>query len=198
MHIPSLPRALLAAAVALLLGTGAASAQQGGGQDAEPDPPEDARFVYIDSQELLQRAPGASEAQQTWNQELQQYQAEVQELKTELDSLQQSYQQQEEMLSEAARERKQQEIREKQAQLQQRVQELEQKAGQRQQELLSPILNRVRDVISDIRDEYGYVMVFDASASGLLAADPRLDITDLVVERLRQQQDTAAGGQGGS
>jgi hypothetical protein len=37
-------------------------------------------------------------------------------------------------------------------------------------------------------------MVFDASAAGLLAADPALDVTDEVISRL-QAQAAAAGAQ---
>ena len=180
-------------AVLLSLATPAALAAQ---QSGQADPPPDAEFVYIDSQELLEKAPGASEAQQTFQQEMSQYRSEVDQLRSELDSLRQAYQQQEGMLSQSAREERQQEIVEKQRQLQQRLQELERQATQRRQELLAPILDEVRSVIREIRDENGYTMVFDASASGLLAADPRLDITGLVVQRLQERR-TSQGGDGG-
>lgn len=182
-------------AVLLSLAAPAALAAQ---QSAQADPPPNAEFVYIDSQELLEKAPGASEAQQTFQQEMSQYRSEVDQLRSELDSLRQAYQQQEGMLSPSARETRQQEIVEKQRQLQQRLQELERQATQRRQELLAPILDEVRSVIREIRDENGYTMVFDASASGLLAADPRLDITGLVIQRLQERQTSQGGGGGGS
>lgn len=184
---------LLALAMAVV-SAGALSAQQAG---PEAEPPEGAQFVYINSQQLLQQAPGATEAQQTWQQEMARYRTEVQQLQTELDSLQQEYQRREGMLSEEARQRRQEEIAQKRQQLQSRVQELEQQAQQRQQELLGPILEQVQDVIADLRAERGFTMVFDANAAGLLAADPRLDITGLVVERLRESQGDGDGGQDG-
>lgn len=189
-------QAWLTAAALVVATTAGLPAQQGGG-----DVPADAEYVYIDSRQLLQEAPGATEARKQWQQEMSEFRSEIDRLRSELDSLQSSYQQQEETLTESAREQRRQEIAEKQRQLQRRVQELEQKAGQRRQELLAPILDEVRSVIQEIREEQGYSMVFDAAASGLLAADPRLDITDRVVERLRERDgdqgdDQGAGAQG--
>jgi outer membrane protein len=179
------------------------AAQAASGKDSSSAPPAGTKFVYINSQKLLQATPGADKAQQQWNQELGKYRSEVQSLASQVDSLEQAYQRQEAMLSDAAKQRKQQEIQQKRQQLQQRTQQLEQQASQRQQQLLQPILNKVRGVIEQIRQEKGYTMVFDAAGSGLLAADPRLDITDMVIQRLKAEggasggDSTAAGGTGG-
>lgn len=196
-HVTRLTASVLAAFVVVAAGASGAAAQeaQGGSGTA---PPEDTDFVYIDSQAILQEAPGASEAQQTWSRELSQYRSEVQQLATQLDSMQTALEQQQDMLNDAAVERRRQEIAEKRSELQQRAQALEQRAAQRQQELLGPILDQVRAVINEIREERGYTMVFDASAAGVLAADPRLDITDLVIERLQEQQAQGQGASSGS
>ncbi|MDP2529413.1 MAG: OmpH family outer membrane protein [Candidatus Palauibacterales bacterium] len=184
-----------ALALTLALVTVAPLAAQSGapGKDSSSAPPPGTQFVYINSQQLLQATPGAGKAQQQWNQELGTYRSEVQSLAAQVDSLEQAYQRQEAMLSDAAKTRKQQEIQQKRQQLQQRTQQLEQQASQRQQELLQPILNKVRGVIEQIRKERGYTMVFDAAGSGLLAADPKLDITNMVIQRLKASGDSAAG-----
>lgn len=149
-------------------------------------PPADADFVFVNTQAILQEAPGAEEARQTWANELDDYRSEVDRLRSEIDSLRTALNRQREMLSEDAVSRRNQEIQQKQEQLAQRVQELEQQAAQRQQELLNPILERVQAVLQEIRQEQGYTMVFDASAAGVLVADPRLDITALVIQRLQE------------
>lgn len=168
-------------------------------QETEPTPPPDGTpFVFVNSQELLERAPGAAEAQRTWESQLQEYRREIQELAAELDSLQRAYQRQESMLSEQAKRQRQQEIVEKQRQFRSRQTELEEKAGQRQQELLRPILEEVRDVLQDVREQRGYQMVFDVSAAGVLSADPNLDITDLVVARMEARTREGGGEEGAS
>lgn len=188
-------RYTLAMLVALGLGAGSLSAQE-----AEPEaearpatpPPAGTQMVFVNTQAILPQVPGAREAQEQWQQELQGYNAEVQRLRTEVDSLLAAYRQQEAMLSAEAREERQQEIIDRQQQLQQRAAELEQRAGQRQQELLAPILDRVGEVIEEVRQERNYTIVFDIAGSGVVAADPSLDITALVLERIQTQEASAA------
>ncbi|MFW6090209.1 MAG: OmpH family outer membrane protein, partial [Gemmatimonadota bacterium] len=61
---------------------------------------------------------------------------------------------------------------------------METELGERQQELLQPILERVSGVIEEVRNEREYAMVFDISTEGVVAADPSLDITEIVKARL--------------
>lgn len=185
----------LATGVFLMTAAGAFAQEPETDQETQL-PPDGTQFVYINSQQIIENAPGASEAQQTWQEELTRYQEELESLSAELDSLQQAYQQQEGMLSEEAREERQQEIVEKQDQLQERRAELDQQASQRQQELLNPILQEVQGIIEQVRQERGYTMVFDASAAGLLAADPGLDITDLVLQRMQDGSESTDAGAG--
>lgn len=190
------PRAVvLTVAVLLAGGAPGLSAQQ------TPGPPQGAEIVYVNSQQVLQQAPGATDAQQTWNREVEQYRSEVQALAAEIDSLQQALESQRDMLSDSAVQRRERAIAQKQQQLSERAQQLEQQAAQRREELLGPILEEIGRVIEEIRAERGYSMVFDISSSGLQAAAPRLNITGLVVERLREgsaDADADAGADGGS
>lgn len=168
-----------------------------GAQEAEqatptrPPPPPGSQFVFVNTQAILPQVPGAQAAQEQFNEELATYNTEVQELREEVDSLLTVYRQQEAMLSDDAKNERQQEIIQKQQDAQARASQLEQQATQRQQELLQPILERLGSVIEEVRAERNYTVVFDVSAAGVVAADPALDITPLVLERL-----TAAGSSG--
>lgn len=172
------------------LAAGPLVAQEGDGTPAGPPP--DAPFVVVNTQAILPEVPGARQAQERFQEELQQYEQEVRDLRAEVDSLLDAYRQQEAMLSPEAKQERQQEILQRQQELQTRAGELEQQAGERQQELLKPILDRVSAVIEEIRQENGYTMVLDIAASGVVAADPSLDITALVIERLRSQGQTSS------
>ncbi|NIQ59380.1 MAG: OmpH family outer membrane protein, partial [Gammaproteobacteria bacterium] len=61
----------------------------------------------------------------------------------------------------------------------------EQQAQARQQELMQPIMAKIERVLEEIREEQGYIMIFDAASSGLIAADPTLDLTSEVLQRLQ-------------
>ena len=71
------------------------------------------------------------------------------------------------------------------AALSERRTELEETAQQRQSELVGPIMNRILEVTEQIRQEGSYAMIFDASAGAMVTADPSLDLTAQVLERLR-------------
>jgi len=151
---------------------------------AQQTPAAGTPVVYVRGQDLLQQAPGAGEAARTFERELADMRTELQQQAASVDSMLQDYQRQEVLLSPQAKEQKQQEIVQRRTRLQQRQQELDGQAQQRQQELLGPILERVGNVIEQVRSENRYAIVLDASKEGLVAADTTLDITDIVLSRL--------------
>jgi outer membrane protein len=150
------------------------------------------RLAYINSNEVIAETPGASDAQATFDREMARWQAEVKVLEDSLQQMITTYEQQQVMLSPQARQDRQQEIMQKQLEYQQRAADLQQVAQRRQAELVQPIFDKISSALKDIRAERGYTMIFDASAGALLAADTTLDVTALVIEYLRAQQE--AGG----
>lgn len=176
----------LALACLLLAGPGRAQqTDQGAASGPEVQmPPEGTQLVFVNTQAILPRAPGADEAQARFQEELEGYETELRSLATEIDSLVTAYRRQESLLDGPAKEQKQQEILEKQRAAQLRQSELEQRSEQRRAELLKPILDNIREVIEEIRAERQYAIVFDVAESGVVAADPSLDITAAVLERM--------------
>lgn len=155
-------------------GGGPAAAQTSGG------------FAYIDSQRILAEAPGSTDAQRAFEEDMARYQGELEQLAVQLDSLQANFNRQQATLTATVREQRQQEIQEKFAEYQRRSAELEQTAQQRQAELVGPIMQRISEVIEQIRTEGNYAMIFDTATGALITADPQLDLTEQVLERLRQ------------
>lgn len=180
---------ILATVLLLAAAAGPLSAQE---QASAP------RIAYVNSQAVIQEAPGADSAQKAFQREVQQYRQQAKKLTAEVDSLRQQFQQQQGMLSEQARQKRQQELLQRQKQVQSRVSKIEKKLQQRQQQLMQPILNRVQKVIEQIRAERGYDMVFDVSGSGVVAANPELDITEDVIARLEEMAGQGGGVPGGT
>ncbi len=147
-------------------------------------PPAGTPMVYVNTQAILPIAPGANDAQLSFQEELTGYEDEMRSLGAEIDSLVSAYRRQEALLDQGAKEQKQQEILQKQQAARERQIELEQISEQRRQTLLAPILDQVRAVIEEIRAANQYAIVFDVAEAGVVAADPSLDITAAVLERL--------------
>jgi outer membrane protein len=151
---------------------------------AQQSPPP--KIAYLNSQIILQNAPGRAEAESQFEREMGTYRQQVQRMGDSLQTMIADYNKQEVSLSPAAKQTRQQAIRTKEDAFQKRTQELEQKAQQRQVELVQPIMEKIQKVIAEIRREDGYAMVFDAGSNAgvLVAADTTLNITGKVLERM--------------
>lgn len=145
------------------------------------------KFAYINSQVILQRAPGSDQVQAAITKERETALASVQKLQDSLKTAFDAFQQRQATLSPEQRAQQEQQFRQKQVEFDQRVGQMEQQVAQRQYELLKPMMDQIRSVLDAIREEEGYAFIFDvASESNLIvAADRKLDITERVIARLK-------------
>lgn len=151
------------------------------------------KFAFINSQAILQSAPGAVEAQTQLQKELETMRSQVSKMTDSLTALDEQYKKEELSLSPTAKEARLKTLREKQADFQDRVQKLNDNAQQREGELMQPVIENVRKVLDDIRTEGGYTFIFDVAAgSFIVSADKNLDITDRVIAKLRLSAPKAA------
>ena len=146
------------------------------------------QVVYIDSERLRQEAPSLQAARQELQQEMTQFRARADSalapLQAELQQLATQFQQQEGTMTAGQRRQQQQELAAQQDSIIAQQENLRAQAAERQREILQPALEEINQVIQQVRADNGYAYVLDARASGVLAADPALDITDQVLSRL--------------
>jgi len=173
-----------------LLAAASAGAQTAARPAAPPAGQPALKIGFISSRQILQQTPGYASAESTFQKEVQGFRDEVQKLQQQLDSAVRAFDQQSIALSPAAKQAKQRDLQQLQQRFEQRSNELQTRAQQREQELLQPIQARVNAVIQGLRAEANYAVIFDADAPGssIVAADPALDVTGKVLERLKQSQ----------
>jgi outer membrane protein len=152
------------------------------------------KIGYIHSEAIIAQDPDAVAAQEQFRQDMGPWENELRLLEEEIGTLLNQYQAQQVTLTPDARRTRQRAIVERQESYQQRLQQIEAAASQRQQELVQPIMEKINEVIQDLRAEGDYTFIFDASAGGLIAADEAFDLTDEVVRRLAARR--AVGGAG--
>jgi outer membrane protein len=143
------------------------------------------RIGYIDTRRVIQEAPGAQEARATMEREMQGWQQQLQAMDDSLRTIMTDYQQRSSIMSADARQRREAEIMQVQQGFEQRAQTLQQQAGRRQQELMEPIMQRVEQVIGELRQAEGFAIIFDAASDAIVSADPSLDLTDRVIDRMK-------------
>lgn len=139
---------------------------------------------YINSQEILASSSEAAAAQQRFDQEMQGYQAEIQQLEQELTGMQEDLQRQQLTLSPDARAAREQRLQARLTEYQQRTAQLTQLAEQRRAELIQPVMDQINLAIEDVREEGQYHLILDLAAGSIVAADPTLDVTQLVIARM--------------
>ncbi|MSR23119.1 MAG: OmpH family outer membrane protein [Gemmatimonadetes bacterium] len=144
------------------------------------------RIAYLDSQVILQGAPGAKEAQDEFDRQMQNSTRELTTLAAELDTLAARYQQQQGSLLPNVRQAREAEIQQKDQRYQARTTELQAQADTIRQRLMQPILEQITAMIETMRAEGGYSLILDAAAQSIVAADPELDITEDVIIRLNR------------
>jgi outer membrane protein len=174
-------RAFPAAVLALGLAT-AASAQQPGAAPSEP-----LKFAWLNSQTILAATPGRPAAESLFAREMAGARSEVQRLQSQLDTAVAEYQRAAVTMTPAAKSQREDQLRQMEARNRQRAQDLDQQMQAREAELTSPIMQRVNSIIEGVRAEFNYAFIFDVAsqANQIVAADPSLNITNLIVQRLQ-------------
>ena len=150
------------------------------------------KLGYINSQQIFQNAPGAEEANAAFQTDLASFEAEAQQLQDELIGMQQQLEQQQLTLSPEAKRNREQQISQRATEAQDRMAQLDQLANTRRAELVQPVMDRINEVIEQIREEGNYALILDTASGSIIAADPTLDLTDEVIRRL-QAAGTAPG-----
>jgi outer membrane protein len=167
--------------LALVVVAGTASAAPG--QTTTP-----ARIAFVNARLALESMPGYAQAESTWAREAEQAEGELQRLQTQFDSLVTEFQQQEAMLTATVRQQRRQALESRGQEMQRQAGEIQNRIARREVELLQPMQQRLLAVLEGMRAEQNLTMVIDIGARehGIVTWDRSLDITQRVIDRLRQ------------
>jgi len=174
--MPVRVRALIGAIVPVLLLPALAAAQGA-----------TVKVAYVDTRELLDKAPGRADADAQWKKEAQALQDQVTRMQDSLQGMISAYQKAEAGLTPAARETRQRSIGEREQEYQTRTQALDLQAQQRQAQLLQPIIEQIKVALEDVRKDEGLTLILDVGSQGnpIVAIDKNLNITDKVLVKIR-------------
>lgn len=161
---------------------------------AQAPQPGQGKIVFVNTQALMEAAPGRAAAESLLSKEGQGYQVQLQKLQDSLNAMLSNYQKAEPTLSAAAKDTRQKALQALETELQTKNQQFQQQFDARKNEVMAPITDLVKKVLDDIREEGGYAMILmnDPGQSIIVSADKNLDITDRAVSRLRASKAPAA------
>ena len=157
----------------MVLGTTAAQAQ---------------KFALVDMEYILRNIPAYERANEQLNQVSKKWQAEVDALQTEAQTLYKNYQNEAVFLSEEQKTKQEEAIvaKEKEAaELKKKYFGPDGELYKKRESLMTPIQDEIYNAVKDIAEQKGFALVLDrASDAGIIFASPKHDISNEVLSKL--------------
>ena len=146
------------------------------------------KFVLIDMEYILKNVPAYERANEQLNQVSKKWQAEVDALTQEAQTLYKNYQSEAVFLSNEQKTQREEAIvaKEKEAaELKRKYFGPEGELYKKRESLMTPIQDEIYNAVKDISDLKGYSLILDrASDAGIIYANPKIDISNEVLSKL--------------
>ena len=146
------------------------------------------KFALIDREYILKNVPAYERAKEQLNQVSKKWQAEVDALTQEAQTLYKNYQSEAVFLSNEQKTQREEAIvaKEKEAaELKRKYFGPEGELYKKRESLMTPIQDEIYNAVKDISDLKGYSLILDrASDAGIIYANPKIDISNEVLSKL--------------
>lgn len=146
------------------------------------------KFALIDTEYILKNIPAYQRANEQLQQATKKYQNEVEALAKDAQKMFQDYQAKASGFSAAQKTQKEDEIVAKEkaaAELKRKYFGPQGELAKMRDKLVTRIQDDIYEAVKAISEQHGYSIIMDrASASGIIFATPRIDISDLVLRKL--------------
>ncbi len=146
------------------------------------------KFALVDMEYILKNIPAYEMANEQLNQVSLRWEKEVEDLAKEAETMYRNYQGDMVFLTDEQKKSKEQEIlaKEKEAsELKYKYFGPQGELFKKRESLIQPIQDDVYNAIKKVSEERGYQAIFDrASSQSIIFASPRIDVSNLVLEKL--------------
>lgn len=146
------------------------------------------KFALVDMDYILKNVPAYERANEQLNQVSKKWQAEVEAVQTEAQTMYKNYENEAVFLSKDQKKAKQDAIMEKEktaAELKKKYFAPEGELYKKRASLMTPIQEEIYNAVKDIADQRGYQLILDrASDSGIIFGSPKVDISNEVLSKL--------------
>lgn len=147
------------------------------------------KFALVDMEYILKNVPAYERAGEQLNQVSRKWQAEVDALQQEAETLYKNYQSEAVFLSNEQKTKREEAVvaKEKEAaELKRKYFGPEGEYYKKRESLMAPIEDEIYNAVKDIADQKGYSLVLDraSESAGIIFASPKVDISSEVLTRL--------------
>jgi len=154
---------------------------------------ESEQIVYYNSDQVLENSIEIQEAEATLANEIQQWEQEIADIESEINTLSDEYDKRKLTLLPSGQQEAEDEINRLIQAKDNKIQEIYGESGKiitRNNELILPVMNKLRIVIETIAIENNYSLVLDASLGVIGYGKSKLDITERIIEEMAETVDT--------
>lgn len=142
------------------------------------------KFGYIDSNEILSMMPETDSLQNELKAYADYLDQQMQTMGMEYQTKVTEYQENVNTMSDLIRQTKEKEITDLQARIQAFQQSADQDLGAKQAELFNPLIEKVKNAITEVGKENGYTYIFDVGTGALVYFETGDNILPLVKKKL--------------
>jgi outer membrane protein len=146
------------------------------------------KFALVDMEYILKNIPAYERANEQLNQVSKKWQAEVDAITTEAQTMYKNYQNEVIFLSQEQKTKKQDDIMKKEkeaSELKKKYFGPEGELFKKRESLMTPIQDEVYNAVKDISETKGYSLVVDrSSGGGIIFGSPKVDISNEVLSKL--------------
>ncbi|PID28785.1 MAG: hypothetical protein CSB55_03280 [Candidatus Cloacimonadota bacterium] len=145
------------------------------------------KIACFDSEKIMLESKDAIEAKKMFDNDAAEWQRQLSEKEQEIKRLNSEYEARRLTMTESSKKETEEQIRKHYEELQRLTQEIfgeNGRAAQRNQELLSPIMDKLKNAIEKISVDNNYQMVLDVAAGGVMYVVPSLDITEDIISEM--------------
>lgn len=146
------------------------------------------KFALIDTEYILKNVPAYERASEQLNQISRKWQAEIESISKEAETLAKNYESESVYLSEEQKKEKVQEVFDKEteaAELKRQYFGPEGELFKKRESLIKPIQDELYNAVKEIAESKGYSVVIDrATAVDIIFASPKIDISNEVLDKM--------------
>ncbi|SNR61236.1 OmpH family outer membrane protein [Desulfurobacterium atlanticum] len=140
---------------------------------------------YIDMQKIINESPQGKKAKQELESKIKAAESKLKKLADEINALKKELSSP--LFNDSTKKKKENELQMKIMEFRQLKQESEQMVAELQKKLTAKIVEDVFKVVAKYRKEHHLPMVVERNEGGIIAADPKYDITDKILKVFSKQ-----------
>ncbi len=144
------------------------------------------KLGYFDLQAVIERSEMGKEGFGKFQEEMKKAREKLETQRQEVKAMRDEFQMKEQVWSEDVKKKKLQQIRVREESVRRAIEQANRDLSERERTILTPLKDKMLEVIARIGKEEGYSMILDGAQAGIAYAPESLNLTDRIIRELNQ------------